>query len=68
MIAGRSADFAGDVIRERLGLPAYGLAIASDGIYADDVGEVVLEAGGGDELCHYVLKMSLQHGVSPMGH
>ena len=58
MIAGCSADLAGDVVREGLGLPADGLAMASDGVYADDVGKVVLEAGGGDELCHYVLKVS----------
>ena len=66
MIAGCSADLAGDVVREGLGLPADGLAMASDGVYADDVGKVVLEAGGGDELCHYIGKVSLQHGGCPM--
>ena len=59
MVAGCSADLAGDVVGEGLGFPADSLPVASDGVDADDVGKVVLEAGGGDELCHYVLKMSL---------
>ena len=66
MVAGCSADLTGDVVREGLGLLADDLAVASDGVDGDDVGEGVLEAGGGDELCHYIGKMSLQHGGCPM--
>ena len=47
------------MVREGFGFLADDLAMASDGVDGDDVGEGVLEGGGGDELGDYVGKVGL---------